>query len=109
MLADRLSRTMLPQGTQALRAVAPWNWESVAGQYATLLTNGTIRALAKDPFEALKAIELPARWCNQRIELLSGHSWDFKRADQPKYFYSGVFAIWVDGDIQASSCQLQAH
>lgn len=91
------------QGARAQEVVKGWTWQSVALQYAALLSeeNSLPAPLQEDPFLTVHFNEATASWHGASLRLLSGHARNLT-ADMGLHGFRGgcLYALYVDVDIQ---------
>ena len=91
------------QGARAQELVKGWTWQSVALQYAALLSEEIAlpAPLLEDPFLSIHVSEATASWHGTSLRLLSGHARNLT-ADMGLHGCTGgrLYALYVDVDIQ---------
>ena len=79
--------------------VHDWTWQSVAMQYAQLVSEGNMTLLGKDPFTDADPMEPSASWHGQAIRFLDGN--ELSAGSLPQSFQKGcMHALFIDIDIQ---------
>lgn len=80
-----------------------WGWDRVAEQYASLISGKEVSPLSPSPFALEPPVAATAQWNGTAVALFNGDTWNFRFFPPRLAFTMGVYALYVDNDIQVRS------